>query len=258
MQFWIDRVRAPRFNITDHYVPALNIAMKDFINDRYDNLKDPNGKVTFEAIERVRDELYTLIKEANLVPTLSVITTQPADYMYEIGMRVNIDGVLYTSRQLTYNELDDVELGSNAFTAPAKKEGSVYHVKTSIGFRHIYGVPGTTGMQLARLRYLMQPPEIVRSETVLQGGGNILTIGQLYLVLPGGTVTNNGNTFQPGQYFVAQAQNIVGFGSVVLIVDCILPVNTHEEICKRAANILTNTIDDYTKMQTLKAQEKVA
>lgn len=254
VDFFIDKVRAPRFTITRHKIPALNVAMRDFINDRYDNIKDQQGKISFEAVERVRDELYPLITETNLVFAQN-IGTQPDDYMYEIGMRVNIDGTLYRSRQITYNELDDVELATNKFTMPDKSEDGVYHLKTSRGFRVIYGI-GATGLTVMHLRYLKQPPEIIRSEIPILAGPN-LTIGQLYLVIGTNSITHNAVVYTPGQYFVAVNTTFVG-GTVVLIVDCLLPDNTHDEICKRAANILMSTVDDYNKAGAMKAQERTS
>ena len=255
VDFFIDKVRAPRFSITRHKIPALNTAMRDFINDRYDNIKDDKGKIQFESIERVRDELYPLIVEVNLTTIIQNIATQPTDYMYEIGMRMNIDGRLYRSQQLSYNELDDVELSLNAFTSPGKSEDGVYHLKTSRGFRAVYGI-GATGIQVMHLRYLKQPPDIVRSETNILAGPN-LTVGQLYLVTGTNSITHNAVVFTPGSYFTAVNNTFAG-GTVVLIVDCILPDNTHDEICKRAANILMSTVDDYNKAGAMKAQERVS
>lgn len=251
--FHCDKVRAPRFTIQGHIIPAVNTAIDDFIKDRYDNIKQPNQEYFFEVPERVRGELYPLIvDDLSIAPPFGGSTVlQPADYMYELNMSVVIDGQRYRSEPLRFNDRDDVITDRNSFTKPSKS--NAYHTKTATGFKFNFGVTGN--FTAAILSYLKQQIQVARSEVLISAGANVLTVGATYYV-NSGPVNQPGVVYTAGQTFVATQVNFTGAGNVFLIVNTELPPNTHEEISKRAAEILMNTADDRLKIQTLDAQVK--
>lgn len=249
--FWCDKVRAPRFERQAHILPAINVGIDDFIKDRYDNIKQANQDYFFEVPERVRGELYSLIvDDLSIAPPFGGTTIlQPLDYMYELNMSVMFDGLRVRSEPLRFNDRDTVITNRNSFTQPSKS--NVYHAKTGTGYKFNFGTTGN--FTAAILSYLKQQIQVVRSETIILAGANVLTVGATYYV-NAGPVNQPGVVYTTGQTFVATQTNFTGAGSVFLIVNTELPPNTHEEIAKRAAEILMNTADDRLKIQTVKAQ----
>ncbi len=182
-------------------------------------------------------------------------------------MLSTIKGKEYRSTQLTYNERDDVVLGLNAFTYPNYKAEPprVYHIKTKSGFKSYY-LPNNApqvGLTKQHFSYLKTPPQVYRGETEITAGANVLLATKEYYVTAG-TVVHNNVTYRgedpnipgSGDTFVAVNTSMTGAGKVVLIVSCILPDSTHEEICKTAAGILAGTVDDTKKNAFLQGEER--
>ena len=80
--------------------------------------------------------------------------------------------------------------------------------------------------------------------------GNTLTNGKTYLVTAA-TVTNNGNIYSVGEYFVAVGTLLGGVGTVVLVQPSVLPNSMHEELAKRTAANILGSLKDYTAQENL-------
>tara|TARA_R110002012_G_C11629287_1_gene609659 strand:- start:555 stop:1199 length:645 start_codon:yes stop_codon:yes gene_type:complete len=106
INFLIDKVKTPRFESFE-IDRALNMAQDRIIQDRYDNIKRDTG-YSFQSLQRVRDELRTLITE---LPYIAVVANiggyytfnLPSDYRHEILLQGNINAVTTTSIPIDYD-----------------------------------------------------------------------------------------------------------------------------------------------------------
>lgn len=152
VRLWLDQQNSPRFDGAFHYDQALNTAQHFIIQDRIDNIKI-NKKYFFEAVERVRSELYTIVKTAPIIPSGNLLA-MPADFQYELMLYVTINGVKVPSKSVTYNEYQ--ELFRNAFEEP-NNEYPV-HYRDQNGIHVDFGTTGA--FTLADFSYTFEPPNI--------------------------------------------------------------------------------------------------
>lgn len=233
---WIDRVGSKRYrrqSITD----ALNVAINWFIKDRYDNIKKETG-YSFELVERIRQELYTLIVETNIVPTGVRILT-PANFVYELVTFLTLNEERVLSQSRTYNEND---LQGNSFMVPNLEYP--LHRRSSLGYEYDFSGNGTfTNVQLF---YLRRQVDMVFGNTKITAGAGTLIIGQNYYV-EDAAIVSNGITYQPEDSFVATSTAFTGAGNVTRFVNCDLPETAHEEICGYAAAFLSGQHENFNK-----------
>lgn len=121
IEFWLDKVSAPRFTEAKHYLPALNIAQRKFIDDRYGNIKQQK-RYAFELNAKVKADLNTLVVKTAFQSTglAANVITVPIDFNYDLGLQVKIDGKIHTSTDASINEL--LETFENSFDAPSDEE----------------------------------------------------------------------------------------------------------------------------------------
>jgi len=242
----MDRVSSPRYP-NDRMTQGIQVAVDDFIQDRYDNIKEAEKQYAFETIQRLRSELRTIIFTSTQVPNAQGEITLPADYRYDVGLEVIIDGITRNSKPASISET----LGTynNSHTRP--NDQSPFHNErvNTITIKH--GKLGT--LSSATLYYIVQhtPPFIGLPED----NTTTLLIGSTYFV-ESGSIIYNGVTYNLGDSFVVVAgfTTFLGAGTVVRTLPLPLPDTSHEEIAKRTAQILTGVVENYNKTQ-LKAQE---
>lgn len=245
VEFYIDKVSAPRFSVPKHYLPALNIAIDRYIKDRYDNIH-LNKPYSFQVLERIRDELRTIVKNITAAPVGNLIAF-PVDYMHAVSLQVIINGIKVPSRASTYSELGVIE--ENSFEVPTPDEP--VHLEDQTGITVRFGGIGIFSSY--DLGYIRKPATVFKSTITLSQGPLVLTIGSRYYVITG-PVIHNAVLYGPGAEFVAVATGFTGTGTVVEIVNCDLPDNTHEEICKMAAELIEKTVEDYPKSNALEQE----
>lgn len=237
MMQWIDRARSARFTNTEKD-NAVNTAIDQFFYDRYDNIKQ-HKFYSFELIQRVRDDLRTLVKTAPLVPTGNLVT-YPIDYKHELSFDTIVNGIQKSSRMVSYDEYRIIK--SNSFQEPTIEYP--VHFEDQNGINVDFGPTGTFTSSI--LTYLIAPTLVFVSDVPITAGPTALTIGLTYYVTIG-TVTHNAIVYTVGQTFVAVSTVLTGTGTVINIVNTNLPDSTHEEIAKLASSIIIGEVSDYTK-----------
>lgn len=225
------------------------MAIDLFFYDRYNNIKQQKF-YSFQFIQRVRDDLRTLVKVLPITPSGNLIS-YPSDYRHEVSFDAVIDGSQVSSRAVTYNELRIA--AKNSFQEPTV--AYPVHYEDQNGINVEFGGTGTFSSGI--LTYLKAPTQVSVSETPITAGPTVLTVGQTYYVTIG-TVTHNAVNYTVGQTFVAVNTVLTGTGTVINIVNCDLPDHTHEEICKLAGYILTGTVDQWNKSQQLEREANKA
>ncbi len=249
----MDTTRNARFSFLD-YSKSVNDAIVKFINDRFGDI-DNRNPYSFQFTQKVRDELYTLIKTAT--PTVSNLSnrvndyysigvsriTNPTDYYDLISWTTYIDGIETYARPTTDNELGP--LLEDSLKYPTNKR--TYYVEDAIGFKFY---KATTGTLTVSTDYIKTPATYTcGNENQLIAAGPNLTIGLDYIATQ--VSVNVGTTFYPGDQFTAVGVTLTS-GQVILAsntVTCDLPAETHETIAKMAASILSGTVSDYNRSQ---------
>lgn len=245
LDFYVDRVKSVRYDDTDR-ATAINIAIEKIIDDRYDNFKQ-RRRYSFQSIQAIRDQLYTIVKTTPPTVAPNNIFPFPADYRHEVGFTVNVDGKLWSSKAVTYTELN--ELKDYSFANPVAEEPA--HYEDENGVNIYFTGPGT--VVNATMNYIRNPAVVFVSNVSISAGPTVLTIGQTYYVTTG-PVTHNSVIYQATQTFVAVNTILIGPGTVVLIVNSDLPAALHDEIASTGAQILLGIAEAYNKKQNMKEE----
>lgn len=246
IRFHVNRVSSARYP-NDRIEQALQVATDDFIQDRYHNIKDAAQNYSFEVMERIRAELRTLV--VTLPGNLNTQNelTLPDDYRYDVGLMLRIGGVIRGSRPVTQLEY------TASFTNSRTRPNALYPVHREIGsvLKVDYGATGAT---IPYTFYYLKKQTYPVIGTPF-GNSGALTVGQTYYV-DSGTVTHNAVNYTQGQSFVAANASFSGAGTVFLGVDSGLPDTTQEEICRRAATILSGVSQNMPNLQIKDAEVK--
>lgn len=241
----IDRINSPRY-LDSEYYEAINLATGMIFEDRVDNIKIKKG-YSFESVQRVRDELYTLIKNSAGIPVADIIP-YPSDYNYAIDVELTVGSVSQSARAISYNQKTIIQ--RNPFKQPSPEQ--TFYIEQSTGLLAKYA--GGTFSQY-NLWYLKNPATVsigTQSDKIV--GTNIagqLTIGTTYITYD--QAVHNGVTYYPGDIFVAANTTLVS-GIVIpnsVIVNSDMPDKILPEICRLAGAILSGTAADYNKKQDL-------
>lgn len=255
IDYHTDKSRSPRWYYDTNYMISLNVAMDNFINGRYDNIKEDQKKYAFETSQTLKDDLRTITKSVPLVPVNNTLIL-PVDYHHEVGLMVTINGIQVPSTPITHNE--KAALYENQNTRPSPEYPVHYEDQT--GITVLFGGYGT--FSAAIMDYLRLPKEIVitadptnRTQLLnINAALGVLTVGQEYYVTAAGTI-HNAVTYNIGQTFIAVTVDLTA-GSVSLIVSCELPEGVHEEICLMAASSLTGRAMNFQKNKLLDTELK--
>lgn len=237
MMEYVDRARSARFTNLEKD-NAINTAIDWFFYDRYDNIKQRKA-YSFEFIQRVRDDLRTLIKTVPLAPSGNIVS-YPSDYRHELSFDIIVNGNQVSCRKVSYDEYRIIY--SNSFETPTTQYPVNYEDQNGINVD--FGGVGTFTSSV--LSYLIHPAKVFVSNTNISAGPSVLTIGQTYYV-NSGSVTVNSVTYNQGQDFVATVTAMTGTGTVINIVNPNLPQHTWEELAKYGAQVLTGSISDFNK-----------
>ena len=242
--FLNDRQRSARFT-DSQYMKAINSAISLILEDRLFNIKTQKS-YSFESVQRVRDELYTLIPPTVVSVPVNNIVATPADYNYYLRLVCTIDGVDQIARATSYNEYPLLNI--NPFEKP--KTTRPYYDQNSLGFNVVFGDTGS--FTKAALDYVKNPAIVsIGKETDKIGSGVTLTIGVSYIVYE--EAISDGVTYVEGDIFTATSATLDS-GIVIataVIVNCDFPVKLHEEVARTASQIMSGSISDYEKKQSL-------
>lgn len=238
----IDRVNSPRF-LDSEYYEAINLATVQIFEDRVDNIKIKKN-YSFESVQRVRDELYTLIKTSTGAPAADVIP-YPTDYNYTIDIQFTVGTVTQSARPLSYNEVG--LLARNPFKQLSPE--MTYYIEQSNGLLGKYA--GGT-FSAYNLTYLKNPAQVsIGKESDKIGTGGTLTNTVIYIAYEQSVY--NGTIYYAGDLLTGTGAALTS-GVVIqrnLTADSDMPDKIHPEICRQAASILSADVADYQKKQSL-------
>lgn len=221
---------------------AFNDSMYEYISQQV-GLSDQRMPQNVQLIQRIRDNLYTLIKTNNPTPTDGTTVVGqyysskptslpiPSDYDTFLLLQYTISSVTYYARPTSFNELGP--LLDDSFNHPTNSMG--YFNETTSSLTLWRGTTGTVSSAL--LTYIKTP--------------NVFSIGQDNQIVPATTVlTNlatyyaletcvfNGATYYMGQIMTGNGAAALTSGTAILVSNttaCELPPKTHETLCKWTA-----------------------
>lgn len=243
-----DRTKSPRFT-DDKYYSAINQAIQMVINDRIENIKQKK-KYSVQSVQRVRDELYTLIITNVPIAPASDILAYPTDYYYYLYLDCVIDGVTSYAKPTTYNKIGPLKL--NSFKKPS--DVKPYYNETSTGLRVLHG----SGTFTSGILDYIKMPNIVsigNAGNKLTSASGVLSVLTTYYVYD--ECVYSGVTYYDGTTFTTPAfATALTSGTVIAaanVVNCDLPEILQNEVIRMASAIMNGTIEDYNKKQDLKS-----
>jgi hypothetical protein len=240
IDFYNDRYKSARF-ADSNYMDAINASVNSMFKDKTDNKKQFR-RYSFQSNEQVRRELYTLIKTSTIVPTANKNVVYPIDFYYFGNMYTTVDGNVVYCKPTNLNEIGPLQV--DPFRKPTPKK--TYYIENKVGLDVYFGTGTFTS---ASLTYLKTPDlvSIGTESDKIYPGGAVLTVGDDYIVYE--DCEHDNTIYYAGSIFTATLTSLTA-GIVIptsVIVDCDLPENVHDEVCKMASEIMNGTIEDYNK-----------
>ncbi len=239
----IDRTRSARH--TDRaYYNAINGAILKIVKDRVAPIRAQRN-YSVQSSERIRDELYTIVTSAT-GSTSGGHIPRPADYFYYLLAYVTINGTQQYCRPTSYNELGPLKRNPHRRPSVTKP----YVNENTTGIKVEFGTTGT--LSTYELWYVKNPATVsIGEERDKITTGGALTNTVVYYVYE--QAVYNGTTYYPGETITGTGATLTS-GIVIIntkIVNPDLPDNMHEEICDKAAMLLSLNIEDYNKRMSI-------
>lgn len=260
--FYLDSEKSPRFK-KKAIDKAINSAISDIVLDRYDNIRKSQKEYAFQTAQRLRDELYSIVKEASDLTVVNdiIALTQITDYWLLLAMRVDISGITINTIPLTYDELNIVEI--NPFIRPSiVYPERVYRIESSEGVKIVFGDTGS--LVSGHAYYLMKPAkvnigtEINSSATNILPGTKIIAYvdSVLHIFSEGSASPHEYTLLEEEEYENPSGTNVdyIQIHSGICFInytDTDLPDMLHEEIARKAAAILSGNVENYNRESSL-------
>jgi hypothetical protein len=231
------------------YETNLNTAVNQVVNDRVDAVKKPkqNKNYSFQSIQRLRDELYTLVvPKYNIVPTGDIIAigSYPTNLRFIVGVRLVIDSNTYTAEALSYNEERDMQ--RDPYTKPQLTDPyRVFYIESNTGLTCYYGDSGT--FTASKIDYIKVPAKVNVGIRWTAADLHNFVVGDIIIATE--PTVYNGISYDPGELItIVVATLVITSGEVVIgYTNSDLPEVLHEEVCKIAAGLFEKTVEDYNK-----------
>lgn len=246
----IDRTRTARHRDRAYY-NAINQAIWLIVKDRVESIRAQQKRYSVQSAQRIRDELYTLYKTATISPTGTDkdILVAPADYFYYLLLYLTVSGKKLWCIPTSYGEIGPLK--DNPFMKPTNKKP--YFNEISTGFRfHIKTIASASSSELW---YIKNPAQVsIGEERDKLTTGATLTNALLYYVYEQSVFA--GVTYYAGEIITGTGAALTS-GTVIIstkIVNCDLPLNMHDEICMKAAAILSGQVENFPKKNDLNAE----
>lgn len=252
IDFYNDLTRSARFLFTE-YSMAVNDSIVEFVKEQMGDAANRTLE-NFQWNQRIRDNLYTLIKSSNPTVTAGTAITNkyfsvlpstfpvPADYDQFISLMCLIDGYTIYARPTSFNEIGP--LLQDSFKHPTNE--LPYYNDNVLGTGMTIWRANSGTFTSATLTYLKYPIDfsLGQESNVISAGG---TLTNTLIYYAEETSVYNGATFQIGASITGTGAALTS-GSVILStltspID--LPPTVHEEICKRASAKMLLTIQAY-------------
>lgn len=248
IDFYNDLTRNGRYYFSD-YEKAFNDVVKIYMDTQIAGEKPPYSS---QFVQRIRDNLYTLIKTSSpSITNGTVVTTRygtytpshinyPTDYYYFWALNVLIDGYTDYCRPTSYNEVGP--LLDNSFMKPTNKK--TYYNEDATGLTVWRGVGGV--FSSASLVYIKKAqPIVLGSESMLINAGTSITNGASYIATQDSV--QNSVTYLSGAQFTATGTTLTS-GQVILASNTQttdLPEKVQETLCKMASDVMLGVSGNY-------------
>lgn len=242
IDFLLDKVRTDRFDNID-YARAINRAIRKVVDSRYYEYESMGIK-SFEHFQRVRDELYSIVKVDNAIAVTAGVITLPTDYLYFGLLQVTSDGNLEYAEMISHNELGDID--NNPFRKPAADCVKVYMDERGLVVDSGSGTLGAT----ATLTYIKVPTEVfIDADANAIASPGPLATNTNYAVDTSTAVVHDGTTYEEESGFDSGAVTAISGGSVLKVINSDLPEALADEVVDKAAAIMSGTLEDVNQYQ---------
>jgi len=243
---YLDIVSSPRHDYVS-YETNIYTAINQIVNDRFDAVKKNRQQkgYAFESIQRLRDELYTLVIDSYaIVPVGGIIRSinYPTDLRFIIGVKFIINGDRYIANPISYNQ--EKELETDPYLRPRLNEPyRVYYIESANGLKAKFGSSGA--FTNSEIDYLKDPAKV--SVGIRWDSTHNFVVGNVVIAVE--PTVYNSVAYDPGEYITIVAGFLAITSGLVCIgyVNCDLPTVLHEEICKIASGLFEKTVEDYNK-----------
>lgn len=268
----LDNEKSPRY-IPESIDAFINSTIHTITGNRYDNEKKARQRknYSFQSSAKLRDELATLIRyspwiivadSTDFIPRNAVgqIAGFPADFNFLISVDVTVSGNIYNTTSISYDEESIISQDPKRRPQLIYPE-RVYYIEYDEGLRVLWGNYGK--LQKGKLVYLKTPTKVYYG---IQLNLNELMIATtkvtpsqdsiIYSKLINAPYTEV-EIFLPAniEYTVPTSiTHTYHFKSGEVIKNYInsdMPVNMHEEICRKASAMLTASVENFERKNDL-------
>ena len=231
------------------YETNIYTAINQIVNDRIESVKKPkqNKNYAFQSIQRLRDELYTIVvKKHSITPTGDIIAigSYPTNLRFIVGVQLVISSSTYIAEALSYNEERMIQ--RDPYMKPKLTDPyRVYYIESNTGLSCYYGDSGT--FTLSYIDYIKIPAKVNVGIRWTAADLHNFTIGDIIIATE--PTVYNAVSYDPGETItiVTGVLQITSGEVVIGYTNCDLPEALHEEICKVAAGLFEKTVEDYNK-----------
>jgi hypothetical protein len=263
----LDQVNTPRFDswqIDDAISKASRYITKYKIAGTIEN----GQRVSFQKVQILRDELYTLVKEiiydpSNNLPDVSFAFTNnelipkaniPSDYRYMIGLYIEINANTKKDwcSPITYDEYR--KMNKNPYGRAS--QAFPYHfycIESDKGFKVFYGKDSGDTLDYSEMIYVSEPVSVVLGTKYTAGQA---PTGSDYLAYT--DVVYNSVTYKKGSAVNITTPAQFTSGTVVKAsTNSDMPLAIHDEIIDEAAVILNNNVENYNRWKMLREEKMI-
>lgn len=258
IDFYLNLSKNARFTFAE-YAIAVNDVTDEYIDEQMGDEANRNPE-SFQWIQRISDDLYTLIKVAAPVVTPGTAVTTPyysslpstfpvpSDYKTFVYMSCIIDGFTIYARPTTFNKLGP--LLNDSFRKPSNTK--IYFNSSAAGMTIWRANSGVfTSCSLTYIKVptdfsIGQESNLINAPTALTVASYIATEVTVFMTVVyqvGAVIVGSVNPLTSGQVILAS-----------LVVPCELPPPVHEEIAKRAAVKLLAAVGDVQQSMVIQGE----
>ncbi len=257
IKFYLDSEMSPRWR-KGAVDKAINSAIYDIILRRVERARNDQKDAKWQQTQMLRDELYTLVKKktgmdasGDIIP----VSKFPDDYMMCLILEANVSGTVISTIPLTYDEYAVINL--DPFRRPSISfPERIYRIESSEGHKVVFGDIGTL---ISGDMYYIAEPQRVSIGTEVSTVGASFTNGQKIIAYTDavitevfGSYTENVNVESEVEYTIQGNSATLNSGVVFKnYTGTDLPDSLHEELCRKAAAILSGNVADYNKSVNL-------
>jgi len=248
----LDEVATTRIDIQE-FINLYKLAESDIIENRIDPIKNPRSKnIYLQSVQRVREELKTLVKEATVKTITNNIWSYPSNYKHYLLFQLNIDNEIKTARPITFDWLG--ANFENPHTSPNDNRVKFIEKSTGIEFYRGTGNYITTN---SRFEYIAEQIKVYWDEIALTGNQTFV-VGQEIYIVSGPDIIYNTITYKAGDVFtIITGLTTVNLGTTIVnkIQSTELSKYLHNEIVRKSIEIQMSIMDDRARKQSINFDE---